>query len=255
MGVRVSSTSLASQLATVARPMPGGTGRLVVVCHGAGTAYDFVADHGVSWPTLRTTAYWLAERGYTVVVPQLIDSSLASAGQTWGNNASTTQLDSVVTAAKALAGVSAGNYALIGCSMGALTALNHARRKSYTGIAGVLGLIPATVINSYRGTTAAPGSNYAEINAAFGVSSNGQWNAVRATYEPANFGASFTFPVGLWTNSNDTFAPSSDAAALAATNATWITQTNLGVSAGASGHDFDLVTPDAVDSWLAGLSW
>lgn len=252
--VKVTITTLNSQLATIAQPV-NGMGRLVVFCHGAGTTYDFIADHGVTWPTLRATANFLAARGYVVVTPELIDSTLTSVGQTWGNNSSTTRLGDVVTAAKALPGVSQGKYALVGMSMGGLTVFNHARRLAYAGIAGVLGLIPATDIQSHRGTDGVQGANYAEINNAYSVANDAGWDAIKATYQPANFGANFPFKVGLWTNSNDLVATQARADLLVATNGTWISRTNLGVSAGGSGHDFDLVTPAAVHTWLDGLSW
>ena len=255
MGVRVTITTLASQDATVVQPARNQGGRLVVFAHGAGTTYAFSNDLGITWPTLRATSFLLAERGYVVVTPALLDTALGSQGHTWGNNASTTQLDSVVTAAKALPGCGAAKYALIGCSMGFFTVANHARRKSYAGIAGVLGLAPACKINTHRGTDAAQAANYATVNSAYGVTTDAGWNAIKATYEPIDFGTNFTCTVGLWTNSNDTVAVPSEADTLSATNATWMTRVNLGVSAGVNGHDFDLVTSASVDTWLGGLAW
>lgn len=255
MGVRVTVTALASQYAVLVRPSNGATGRLVAVCHGAFPAWNFVTDHSVSWPKLRDMAFYLADRGYAVLVPELSVAGLVDPFDTWGNNASTTQLDDVITAAKALPGVSAGNYAVIGCSMGCVTALNHIRRKSYSGIAGVLGLAPAVAISPYRGTDAAQGSFYAEVNSAFAVANDAAWEAAKTPYEPIAFASAITVPVALWTNSNDLVATPTLADLMRDGNPTMISRTNLGVSGGASGHDFDLVSPDAVANHLAGLAW
>lgn len=238
--------------------LPTGSGdaaRLVVSCHGAGEIWSYISDPAITWPRLRDTARYLAERGYAVCTPALMDMSLGSPGQTWGNDASTTQLASVITAAKALPGVSTGPYALLGTSMGGVTALNHARRVSYSGIAGILGLAPAVAISPYRGTDAAPGGSYTYVNAAYGVTTDSQWETAKPPYEPLNFGSSITFPVGIWTNSNDLIATPGLADAFAATNSTYITRTNLGSSAGTYGHDFDLVVPELVHEWLDGLVW
>lgn len=252
---RVEFSVVASQGCATLYPLRSSTGRLVVVCHGAFAAYNFPMDQSISWPKLREMAIYLAERGYVVAVPQLSVAGLVDTMQTWGNDASTTQLDSVVTALKALPGVSQGKYAIIGCSMGGVTALNHARRKSYAGISGILGLAPAVAISPYRGTDAAQGGSYAAVNSAYAVANDAAWEAAKTPYEPINFGASFTFPVGLWTNSNDTIATPVLADLMAATNSTYITRVDMGASATSGGHDFDKVVPDSVDTWLSSLSW
>lgn len=255
MGVRVRFGTVASQGCATLYPLNGSTGRLVVVAHGAFTSYNFVTDQSVSWPKLRDMAYYLAERGFVVAVPELSVAALAVPSQPWGNDASTDQLDSVVTALQALPGVGADSIALIGCSMGGVTCLNHARRQSYAGIAGILGLAPAVAISPYRGTDADQGGSYAAVNSAFAVANDTAWDAAKVTYEPINFGDEFTFPVALWTNSNDLLATPGLADLMEATNTTWISRADLGESAGTSGHDFDLVVPSDVHDWLESLTW
>lgn len=233
-----------------------GSHRLIVFCHGAGLAWNANTDHAVSWPELRTAFYYLAERGYMVVNAPLYDASLGvGAGNAWGNDVSTSQLMAVIAWAKSN-GARPGNYALLPGSMGNITAMNYARRVSYTGIAGVLGLIPACTLSQYRGTDAAQGGNYADVNAALFVANgsvtvnDAAFTTLQATYAPNSIAPHITFPWDFWSNSDDIVAP---AAAMATTAA--LIPGGLGntLSLGTGGHNFNNVTGPAVYAWMEKL--
>lgn len=250
--MRITVGALAGQDYSIALPGRSSVSRLVVLLHGAGYGWEFANSADPDWDDLREMVRYLAARNYAVLCLMLYDFSLTGTeGETWGNNASTDQLASAITAAQALPGVSSGKYALVGLSMGNVTAANHARRVTQSAMAGMLGVIPASDLQTHRGTDATQGTYYASINAALGVANDSQFTTAKATYNPLAIGPSITIPWALWYNSDDTTVPSADVTALAATNPTYITATNRGTG----GHDFNNVTGADVHGWLEGLSW
>jgi dienelactone hydrolase len=274
--VRTHVTTLAGQGANVSFPNRTSTGRLVIFVHGGGLDYEFATV----MPSLGSQAYtriqelidYLTFRGYVVVCPALLDTSLGALtqGDHFGNDASTTQLASVITAAKALPNVSQGKYGLIGFSSACLTVANHARRVSSAGIAGMLSLCPAFNISFYRGRDAAQGSAYANVNAAHGVANDAAWDLKVPTFEPAAIAPSIAVPWGLWSSSNDPAAPPSQSATAPASQVgltasgiaalvpggkgSWrdMGATNTGVNLG---HNTVLVEPKDVQDFLETWAW
>jgi hypothetical protein len=216
-------TTLAGQNANVAYPTRMATGRLIILVHGGGLDYEFAcvapANGSQAYTRFQELIDFLTVRGFVVACPALYDTSLPllNWGDTFGNDASTTQLASVVTAAKALPNVSQGKYGLITFSAGCMTVANHVRRQGNSGIAGMLSICPAANIGWYRGTDASHGTGstageaYGPVNQAHGIGgANGTttpcdsaWNAIAAVKEPSVIAPTVTIPWAFWTSSND----------------------------------------------------
>jgi hypothetical protein len=280
--MRTLVTTLAGQNATVSWPTKTTTGRLVIFVHGGGLNYDFAtadplaSTSSAAYTRIQELIAYLTLRGTcTVVCPNLLDTSLTAInqGDTFGNDASTTQLANVIAAVRLLPNVSQGKYGLIGFSSACFTMANHIRRVGNSGIAGMLNLCPAYNISFYRGRDASQGSVYTPINAAHGIAATGSdsaWDAIAAVKEPWIIAPSVTVPWGLWSDSNDPAAPPSQSAtapaaqvgltlsALAAqvgNNAgIWVdmgaTDTNVNI-----GHNTVNVNPANVLAFLDTWSW
>lgn len=256
---RVRILTLAGQNAVVVQPTNGATTKLFVLCHGYGYGYDYPvgilpSPYQTEWDALRETINHLAERGFTVVCPALWDLSLGGSaiGDTFGNDASTTQLDNVITDAKALPGVSSTNkIVLAGISMGNITTMNWARRFGQSTLAGLFGQIPVCDMQwQYVSNGAA-----SAINAAHGTASY----AAVADHDPKVIAADITVPWLAWTNDNDQSAPPSQAVTLAG-----LIPSGLGSAvargngtghADFNGHDFTRMVGADLLTWLNTLSY
>lgn len=253
--MQVSRPTLAGQPADVAIPFGVGRTRLVVICHGAGLGFEYLttdvinATYAPMAPLLRMLYFLGLSRDYSVVSPALHDTSLVNDGDTFGNNASTTQLNNVITAAKALYGVGAGKVALLGVSMGNVTIFNYFRRFGGSGIAGMLGIVPVTDLEWQY---AIPAEKTA-IDAALGTTTY----AGASTYDPKVIAPTLTVPWRGWTNSNDTDAPASQSVTLAG-----LIPNGLGAyedrgegSPALNGHDFSGCDGRDLLNWLNSLTW
>lgn len=255
MGVLVRSITLASQGAVVVQPLRGSVTKLFVLCHGAGTDYAYPtgvppSPYSAEWDGLKETIYYLAARDYTVVCPALLDTSLGLQGHTFGNNASTTKLSDVITAAQALDGVGDDKIVLAGISMGNCTTMNYIRRFGSSGVAGLVGIIPVCDLEwQYTDNGASTA-----VNAALGVANY----ASAASYDPKVIAADIDVPWLGWTNSNDESAPPEQAETLAG-----LIPNGLGVAedrgagtghADLNGHDFSRMSGRDLHNWLSALT-
>lgn len=277
-------TTLAGQAATISRPTQTSVGRLIVMIHGSGLTYDFATGN----PADPANAFYtriqglidyltFGLRGYTVVCCALLDTSLPAAGQGdhAGNTAATTQLASVIAAAKALPNISQGKYGLIGFSAGSFLQANHYRLVGASPLAGLLSICPAGSQSWLRGTDAnfhtptlpfPQGSAYAAYNLAYGVGgANGNsvdcdaaFAAAEATHEPSAIAPSVTIPWGFWTHSNDPLSPPSEAHKVATLVPNGKgTEYNMGATdlAVNLGHNTLHVEPNDVLNFLETWSW
>lgn len=93
-------------------------------------------------------------------------------------------------------GANVDKILLVGYSHGGPLAMNYVRRFP-TRVAGVLLFHPAVNLDALRGTDAAhpggsptvwaPGGFYADINGAYGITTDAEWAAVRDTNDPSRF--------------------------------------------------------------------
>lgn len=278
------SLDLAGQGAIVSRPTRASRNRLLVLARGGSSSgfYAYVtsilygvdvAAGEVTWndfnQPMRDLIDFLAERGYVVVSPMLYDSAQtgkASQGAEFGNDASTTQLANVITAAQALPGVGAGKYGLLSFSMGSATISNYVRRFGQTNVAGMLSFCPLSNLSvDFRGTDAAPASLYAAVNLSHGIGGaagttacDAAWAPIAAVKEPYVIAASVTIPWGLWTNDNDALTPSVDAYLNPAIPAQYRNRRAMGNGSTAgtiAGHDFSRIVAKDVHDYLDTWAW
>ena len=278
-------TTLAGQTAVISSQVRPTESRLLVFARGgsASVTHAYATDirfdasdiaTGVTWnqfhAPLRLMIDYLVERGFMVVTPALFDASLigtvAQGGES-GNDASTTLLASVITEAQALPGVASGNYGLISFSMGCPTIANHARRVSYTGIAGMLSICPLGVLEEFRGRDAAQGISYAGINLAHGIGGvagttacDAAWDDIAAVKEPAAIAPNVTFPWGIWSNDNDTAVPPADHADVvnAAIPSQYRNRVAMGNGVATSpigGHDYSQIDGAEVYAYVSTWNW
>lgn len=273
----ITHTSIATQNAIIVQPTSRAASRMIVFCHGGGYEYQYPVDTGQhpEWTYVWESMYYLAERGFAVVVPALIDTSLTYTSVTWpapiqkgycfGNDVSTSQLASVISAAGTLVGAT-GKYALFGHSLGNATIFNHFRRVAdQSAIAGALTVVPVGTIELYRGRDASPSggssadSSYATVNRAHGIGGvNGTtacdaaWDAIKATKELTNIAPNVTVRWHAWTNSDDTTAPASAAVTLAG-----LIPSGKGTTEnrGTGGHTFVNLNGKDAHAFFDSLSW
>lgn len=244
---RVLVTTLAAQGAVVVRPSSGATSRLIVICHGADWTYEYPTVAALEWAPLQETMNYLVERGYAVVCPALLDTSLSASppttwGQTFGNNVSTTLLSDVITAAQALADIGSGKIALFGISMGNMTIFNYCRRFGQSNVAGILGIVPVCDSEwQYVSNGAKP-----QMDLALGAAT------YQSTYDPKVIASTITVPWLGWTNTADTSAPPAQAVTLAGLIPGGLGSTE---SRGAGGHDFTGCDGQDAHAWLDTLNW
>lgn len=143
-----------------------------------------------------------------------------AAAHTWGNDAAQSALATDLAAFQGsgiCGGAAAGKVALIGVSMGHLTAFNYAVRHP-ANVAGVLGLIPVcSLVAHYNGgveTGLASGGWPTEINQAYGLSTSPNAATLDATVkaqrDPITRAAEVAgIPWGLTWNADDFIVPTS----------------------------------------------
>ena len=153
--------------------------------------------------------------GYT-----FLGTTPGASAHTWGNDAAQTALATDLAAFQGTGicgGAKAGKVALIGVSMGHLTAFNYAVRHP-ENVAGVLGLIPVcSLVAHYNGgveTGLASGGWPTEINQAYGLSTSPNAATLDATVkaqrDPITRAAEVAgIPWGLSWNADDFIVPTS----------------------------------------------
>ena len=265
-------TTLAGQSAIISRSSRPSTNRLLVFCHGGmslNEEWQVQTNDATLWVTqkMKDLTNYLVDRGFAVVTPALFDTALTFPGTTMGNNPSTTQLDAVITAAKALPGISSGKHGFMSWSMGANTILNWIRRFGQTNLAGTLMFLPNVgALSVGRGTDAAQGSGYGLVNNAFAAlaaslattTNDAFFNtSVYPVYDPPVIAPTLTKPVGLFTNADDLTTPPSLSDSFAALMPNGLaTRFNMGTSSGLnSGHNFERIPSKESHEYLSTLNW
>lgn len=229
--------------------------RPVIFLHGAGGWAPLVQTPDTSPFGLaqRLAITALIETGRYVVV-----NPAAGGGQTWGNDASLARVTSQLATAQATTGYPAGGgssprFAFLALSMGNITACNWLRANGLTRCAGVVAISPACDLGYNRGTDAAPGTFYSAVNSAYGITTDAQYGAIKATRDPELFAA--TSLSGLrwlaYSNSDDTVEPTSYAVTLAAAIGAQASVTNSGTG----GHYAWNVTGAQLVAALESLPW
>lgn len=254
-GIRV--LTLAGQPAVVMQPHSRGTTKLLVVCHGAGTTFEWAVTTndpgGLTVSGFNSILYYLAERDYTVVCPALWDVGLALPGHTFGNDVSVNQLEAVIAAAQALTGVQpSGKIALAGQSMGNVTLCNYIRQNGNGSLAGLFGLHPVADL-AWQYTNNGGSSS---INAALGIASV----AGCAPYDPMTLASSITVPWRGYYVSDDGQTLAQDvidfAALIPSGNGSTV---NLGVASSAANNKHNYANfagqGRQIHEWLGGLPW
>lgn len=207
-----------------------GARRGVLVPHGAGgAAVDFLPA------TYRRPLDALARAGYPCLA---ID---AGGTLTFGNDTAITATQTDVgVLTGATVGAKADKVFVYGGSMGALVALNWARQ--HASLVGALALtIPALDLDDiYQNDK---GSYRAAIGTAYGVTYPTAIPNL-ATHSPVAYPADVTFPVKIWSSSNDPVASNTAACQ------TWATAVGGGlvevVDLGAQGHSGLTTPPDDI---------
>lgn len=189
-----------------------------VVCLSGAGGFGFTCtpagDQGVTAGIAEAIAYVLKARpgqpeGYT-----FLGTTPGSAAHKWGNDSAMTALAADIATFQGngkCGGAKAGKVALMGISMGHLTAFNYAVRHP-ADIAGVMGFIPvSSLVQHYNAgveTGLASGGFPTEINTAYGLSTSP--NAVtldatvKAQRDPLTRAAELDFmPWGLSYNLDD----------------------------------------------------
>lgn len=170
---------------------PGGLPG-VLFCHGANqTCY-------VSRATTTTGQFAL-----TNALGEAFSLAITDTGGTaaWGNNTSIAAVGQVKTWLQGTWGAKAGKVALVGVSMGAVTALNYARANP-TLVSCVVVCIPVIDLNDIVVNNR--GSLAASVNTAYGGTYNDGTDG--PTHSPAQYAASFTVPTLGYYSSDDTTA-------------------------------------------------
>lgn len=124
-------------------------------------------------------------------------------GNSWGNPSAVGNVDSMKTWMQSTMGVKSGKVALVGISMGTLTALNYAKANP-SKVACVVSVLPAVNLNDFYSNNR--GGFAASVTSAYGGSYNDSTQG--PTSNPYNYAASFpgTIPVQLYYSTADTIA-------------------------------------------------
>lgn len=169
-----------------------GTVPGVIYLHGATQTELQVLDYA-AYPGLTNIIKAVAAAGWPVL-------GVYAGGDKWGNATGLARVSDAKTYLQGTIGAKAGTVALIGGSMGGLTALNWAK-ANLASVSCVVGLVPVSdvsdIVTNNRGGLAA------SVNTAYST-----WNegTMGATYNPHTYAA--TGLTGLhykaWTGSADT---------------------------------------------------
>lgn len=164
----------------------------VVYCHGHGQFSSSPTN------SLLTGQYPL----FNALASQYAVGSGDFDDDAWGNATSLSNVNSLITWMQSTMGVQSGKVALVGISMGALTALNFAKANP-SKVACVVGIIPALDLNDFATNNRAGygASALAAYGGSYSDASDG------ATYNPYYYAASFPdVPVHLYYSTADTTA-------------------------------------------------
>lgn len=171
---------------------PGGVPG-VIYCHGAGQGSSSATNSALvgQYPLFNA----LRER--------FCVASGDFGATAWGNPAALGNVDSMKTWMQSTMGVKTGKVALVGISMGTLTALNYAKANP-SKVACVVSVLPAVNLNDFYSNNR--GGYAASVTAAYGGSYNDTTQG--PTSNPYNYAASFpgTIPVQLYYSTADSIA-------------------------------------------------
>lgn len=164
----------------------------VIYCHGAGEV-SFSPTNSIyvgQYPLLNALA------------SQYAVASGDFGGDAWGNSTAVSNMGSMKTWLQSTMGAKSGKVALVGISMGTLTALNYAKANP-SQVACVVCILPAVNLNDFATNNRA--GYGASALAAYGGSYSDATNG--ATSNPFYYAASFpSIPVQLYYSTADTVA-------------------------------------------------
>lgn len=192
-----------------------------------GSTRGIIFGHGVTGNSVT----WLRDVFFPNVKP-IVDlypclGADLGGGTTFGNDTAIARVTDAKTYLQGTVGAASGQVILYGVSMGGAVVLNWAR-ANVASVAGILLIKPAVDIEDIRANNR--GSLQASIETAY--TNNAGWQAVRATHNPVQYGASLAgIPISVWYGEADTTVVPATIAAFAAAVGSSCTLNSLGADA------------------------